>query len=487
MRSWRPFWNHLRASLSPLVYLSNNWLSLFGVVLVTTAVVFWLFLLPTSLRDEVDNPYIGILGFLILPAVFFGGLALIPLGIYIRFRRERRRGVYPRDFPVLDLHHREFRRLLSFLAAATMANAVIAGQLTYRAVTYMDSVTFCGQTCHTVMQPEFTAYQNSPHSRVDCVKCHIGPGASWFVRSKLSGAGQVFAVAFKTYHRPIPTPVRSLRPARETCEACHWPQKFDGERLRVLTRFAADETNTRTQTVLMMHIGGANGTPGKEAGIHGVHLGPGVVIEYAHSDNERQAIPWVRRRDRSGAATVYLAPGAPPDAGDKLPRRVMDCMDCHNRPTHTFELPEGAVDRAMAAGDISAALPFAKKQGVEILKKPYRSRAEALSAIPAAFENYYKGSQPSIYAERRSEIARSAQALAGIFSRNVFPDMRVSWGVHPNNLGHTDFPGCFRCHDDAHVSGDGKKITQDCTSCHNPLAVEEASPKILTDLGIAAP
>lgn len=480
MNSPTSLWNKAQQQLSPLVHLSNNPLSLAGVAVVTAATVFWIFLLPISLRGEVEHPYIGILAFLLLPAAFFGGLALIPMGICLRRRLEKKAGIYPLSFPPLDLRHAELRRLLSFIVLATAVNFVIATQVTYRAVTFMDTVSFCGQTCHTVMQPEFTAYQNSPHSRVECVKCHIGPGASWFVRSKLSGAGQVFAVMLHSYPTPIPVPVRNLRPARETCEDCHWPQQFGGDRLRVITRFGDDEANAMTKTVLLMHIGGGDG---RARGIHGVHLGPGVVIEYAHADAARQTIPWVRYSG-GGRAAEFLAAGADAKAVQGLPRRIMDCMDCHNRPTHTFELPERAVDRAMAAGDISPSLPFAKKQSVEILRKPYASGAEAASSIPAAFEQYYKDNHAAVYTARRDEIARSGRAVAAISNRNVFPVMKVSWGTYPNNIGHTDFPGCFRCHDDQHAAGDGRKISQDCGSCHNLLAMEDPSPKILSDLGL---
>ena len=167
---------------------------------------------------------------------------------------------------------------------------------------YMDSVTFCGQTCHTVMQPEYTAYQNSPHSHVECVKCHIGPGASWFVKSKLSGVGQVFAVTFNTYPKPIPTPVHNLRPARETCETCHWPQKYGEDRVQVINKFADDETNTITKTVLLMKIGGGN----HGIGIHGTHLGAGRRRVSATATPTKRARPspgW--NPTVNGKTTVY--------------------------------------------------------------------------------------------------------------------------------------------------------------------------------------
>jgi nitrate/TMAO reductase-like tetraheme cytochrome c subunit len=465
---------------SPLVHLSINPLSLGGVILVTTASVFWVFVLASSLGHEVNNPYFGILGFLILPGVFFLGLCLIPLGIYLRFRGERKRGSYPSDFPPVNLRNPDFRRLTLFVVLATLVNIVIAAQTSYSAVGYMDSVTFCGQTCHTVMQPEFAAYQNSPHSRVECVKCHIGEGASWYVRSKLAGIGQVFAVTFNTYERPIPTPVRNLRPARETCETCHWPDKFAEDRLRVVEKFAEDEGNTVTKTVLLMRIGGGRRGPG----IHGRHLGPGIVVRYAPAEESRQKIPWVEYATGNGRPTTYLSPDAKPDQVRGLPVRQMDCMDCHNRPTHAYELPERAVDRAMSEGEIARDLPYMRKKSVEIIRAAYPSNDAAGSAIPAALERYYRESYAEVFAKRRADIARSARALVSIYNRNVFPTMKVTWGSYPNNIGHTDFPGCFRCHDEQHVSQDGKSIKQDCNSCHQLLAMDDPAPKILADLGL---
>jgi len=466
------------AQLSPLVHLCNNWISLIGVVVVTTATVFWLFVLPTTLRGGVHNPYIGILAFLLLPVLFLLGLILIPVGIYWRNRKERRSGMYPASFPALNLKNVEFRRLLTFVGVTTFANIVIASQLAYGAVSYMETQSFCGQTCHTVMQPEFTAYQSSPHSRVECVECHIGPGEPWFVRSKLSGIRQVFAVMFHTYETPIPAPVRNLRPARETCEACHWPQNNGEDRLRIIDKFGDDETNSLTKTVLLIKIGGGN----KGIGIHGTHLGPGVHIRYGHSDRQRQTIPWIEHSGPAGK-TVYRAEGAPAD-GKGLSIREMDCIDCHNRPAHSYRLPERAVDEAMFAGDLSASLPFAHKTSVEILKKGYASREAAAAQIPAAFEAFYRETYPDVYQARQAEVAGTARNLLAIYNRNVFPATKVNWGTYPNNIGHTDFPGCFRCHDDSHASADGRKVTQDCGACHNLLAVEEAAPKVLTDLGV---
>jgi hypothetical protein len=248
--------------------------------------------------------------------------------------------------------------------------------------------------------------------------------------------------------------------------------------VRVVPKYGEDEANTLTKTVLLMRIGGGNGG----IGIHGTHLGPGVVIRYAHTDESRQTIPWIEYTG-PGRKTVYTAADTKPDPGG-LPVREMDCMDCHNRPSHTFELPERAMDHALSNGAISANLPFAKKKGVEILKAEYGSHEEAARRIPAEFEKFYRESYPEIASGRAAEVKKSSRALFDIYSRNVFPAMNVKWGAYPNNIGHTDFPGCFRCHDSAHNSTDNRSISQDCNSCHNLLAMDEPEPKILTELGV---
>jgi len=468
--------NRLRDWLKSVVYLSNNFISLIGVIMVTAATVLWIGVLPITMRSGTVHPYFGIAVFLLLPGVFIGGLLIIPVGIWWNRKSRIKQGHMPAEFPPLDAKNPELRRLIGFIGVTTILNVILASQFAYSAVNYMDSVTFCGQTCHTVMQPEFTAHQRSPHSRVECVSCHIGPGASWFVKSKLSGAGQVLAVMFNNYPRPIPQPVRNLRPARETCETCHWPQKFDEDRLRDLPSYAEDEQNSLTHTVLMLHLGGG----ANRVGIHGRHLGEGVAVRYYATDDKRENVPWVEYTS-GGKTVVYAAAGAKLDPS-KI--RVMDCIDCHNRPTHIYELPERAMDNAMTAGQISATLPFAKKQGVAILKQTYAGRDEAAVQIPKAFEDYYKATYPQVYAQRADDIKKAGAAVATIYMNNVFPAMKVTWGTYNNNLGHTDSIGCFRCHDGSHNTTDGKEITQDCSACHNLLVSGEKSPKILVDLGL---
>jgi hypothetical protein len=477
--------NTIRDSVRLLYYLSQNAVSLIGVVLTTssavTLIAFWIydFLLPGP-----PHPYVGILLFLVLPALFLLGLVLIPIGILLHRRTLRAAGELPETFPAVDLQMPRVRNTLLFISLATLLNILIFTFASYQGVSYMDSTAFCGQTCHTVMTPEFTAYQNSPHARVECVDCHIGPGAGWFVRSKLSGLRQVFAVAFHTYSRPIPSPVKYLRPARETCEHCHWPQHFSGDKFFVKTSYKDNEKNTAMTTALVMKIGGRASSG--SVGIHGRHLDEGSRIHYISTDARRQVIPVVYYTDDKGKTVEYVSTDIKVSKQEleKGEKRTMDCIDCHNRPTHAFELPENAVDLRMSRGLINPELPYIHKKAVEMLKADYPNREAAGRQIVEGIEDYYRTTYPEVYNGKRALVEQSADNVAKIYLRNVFPDMSVSWGAHPNNLGHNDSPGCFRCHDGSHVSADGQAISNDCTACHNLLAVQEENPKILVDLGL---
>jgi hypothetical protein len=471
----------------PLAYLGRNPVTLTGMVLTTTSAVtmilYWIFeiLLGGGLNAY---PYAGIIFLLALPSAFILGLILIPVGALWRRKQLRRRGELPSVYPRVDLADPLLRRAAILVTMATFLNIVIFTTAAYKGTQYMDSVRFCGQTCHTVMQPEYTAYLNSPHSRVACVECHIGPGASWFVRSKVSGVRQVFAVAFHDYPRPIPVPVEHLRPARATCEQCHWPQRFGGSPLLVITNYASDKDNTSSTTVLAMKVGGQSAQG--MVGIHGHHLDPGVEISYIAIDHGRQVIPQVMYTDPSGKTTVFKSTDnkVTPEQLAQGEHRIMDCMDCHNRPTHTFQLPSDALDQAMAESYISPDIPYIKKQGMEVLEQKYPDRATAGKNIAAELQSFYEKNYPQIASAQKAKLDQAISAIQTIYLRNVFPQMDVTWGTYPDNLGHMNWPGCFRCHDGSHVSADGKTIPNDCDVCHDLIAVGEHNPKVLGELGI---
>jgi hypothetical protein len=473
--------------LRPIIYLGRNPISLTGAVLTTssafTVIAFWLFEIVLG-GGASRYPYAGILFYLVLPTVFVLGLLLMPLGALLRRHQLLKRGELPALYPKVDFGQPLLRRAAALITFATFMNIVIFTTASYKGTQYMDSVQFCGTTCHTVMQPEYTAYLGSPHSRVACVQCHIGPGASWFVRSKLSGVKQVFAVTFDDYPRPIPSPVTSLRPARATCEQCHWPQRFEGNLLLVLNHYQEDEANTSQTTVLLMKVGGENAR-GPE-GIHGHHLAPGIKITYTAIDKQRQVIPEVTYTDASGKTIVFHSTDikVTPEQLANGEHRLMDCMDCHNRPTHTFQLPGDALDQAMSEHRIATDLPYIKKEALAVLKTNYPSRDVARTQIAASLQNFYKTQYPQVVNGKEAELEAAIRAVQGIYLKNVFPQMDVTWGTYPDNLGHMNWPGCFRCHDGNHVAANGQTIPNDCSTCHDILAMSEHDPKILSEIGI---
>lgn len=465
-------------SKSPAWFLlTRHWLSQLGLGLVATALISWLFVLPQQIRGHADNPYVGIVVFLVLPAIFFTGLLLIPVGVYLS-KRQIRAGLAEETFD----RRTALQRIAWFFGATTLLNILFGTQVTYRAVKHMETPQFCGGTCHT-MNPELAAYRNSPHSRVECVECHVAPGAAGWISSKTSGIRQLVETVLNTYPRPIPSALESNRlvPASETCETCHWPQKFGGVRLRMFSKYADDEANTRSQTVLLMLVGG-----NRLSGIHGAHFGPGVHIRFAAADAKRQTIPWIEYRNtETGEVRHFVTPESPPDSSKALSQFEMECVDCHNRPTHAFNLPEQAMDTALALGDLPVTLPYIKKKGLELLKVNYATSTEAAAKLPTALASFYQQNYPELYANRSEDIHQAGRAVLAIYDRNVFPDLKVTWGTYPNNLGHTDSPGCFRCHDGSHTAENGKTISQDCNACHEPLAMDEAAPEILKTLGIS--
>jgi hypothetical protein len=476
----------MRRLVAPLMRLfGTNWITLFGTSVTTVSAIAMIAFLLLGLVGLANSPYIALMALLVLPGIFVVGLLLIPLGMWVHRRRTKQieAGEQPiaREFPVVDFNKATIRRVTLSVAALTIVNILIISLASYEGVVYMDSTQFCGQVCHTVMQPEYTAYRNSPHSRVACVECHIGPGAPWFVRSKLSGLGQVYAVTFNTYERPIPSPVQNLRPSQDICENCHWPERFTGDRVRVINKFDVDEANTPLKSVLLLHIGGGN----RGQGIHSWHIKPGRETYYYPSDERRQVIPWVQVREGDHVVD-FVEEGTDLSTMDRTKIRKMDCIDCHNRPTHVFHMPGPAMNDAMAAGNIDTSIPYIRKVGADVLTEVGDKLGPAGDVYTKVVE-YYQTNEADYLTKHRDLVEHAAKAIQAIYSRNVFPKMDLGWGYYPVNIGHggMDFEGgCFRCHDGAHVSSDGRTITQDCDTCHSLLAEDESNPQILSELGI---
>ena len=463
--------SHPKEHWHKLRLLLRNPISLAGVALALVSLGNIFLFSLVGLIAERPSPYIGILAYMVAPVFLIGGLMLIALGAW----RERRKkaGEAPL-YPRIDLNDPGQRSAAISFGAFLVVFVMLSGAGSYKAYEFTDSVQFCGQTCHTVMKPEFTAYQLSPHARVGCVECHVGSGATWYVKSKLSGTRQVFAAMFNTFPRPIPTPVHNLRPAQETCEECHWPKKFYGAQLKVFTHYGSDEKNTPRQIRMLIKTGGGDPATGAPSGIHW-HMNISNQIDYVAADEKRQVISYIHVKDMQGQVTDYYAQDSTltKDQIAKAPRHRMDCVDCHNRPTHIYIPPDQAVDQALLAHRLDVSLPYIKQQAVAALTGKYDTTEAAVQAIAHDIDGYYESKYPEVAKNKQLEIRNAIDEVQQIFRRTTFPEMRLNWQTHPNNLGHFYFNGCFRCHDGQHVSPEGKAVSKECNICHTLMGQEE--------------
>jgi hypothetical protein len=438
--------------------LFRDWICLSGLLLAGASIFAFVLLLFMDLASHSSNPYVGILTFLVAPMFLMAGFFIFLFGIWRRRRRlAKASGSVPHLHIDVDLARKHDRRLLAFFIPASSGFLLLTAMGSYHTYHFTESVQFCGETCHTVMKPELTTYRLSPHARVACAECHIGEGAEWYVRSKLAGTYQLYATMANKYPRPIPTPVKNLRPARETCEQCHWAKVSVGSLVRTTSHYLPDQSNTLYSVRLLLNVGGGDPTRGPSGGIHW-HLNMGNKIEYIASDEARQKIPWVRMTDGQGVVTEFRTTSFTNDVS-QLPRRTMDCMDCHNRPAHKYLSPESAVNLAMSQGQIDPGLPYIKTNAEGVLCRTYQDEASALQAIATNLANNY---------HQDERIFPAIAAVQQIYKENFFPDMKADWRAYPDNIGHKDWPGCFRCHDGKHVSNAAKKtiIANDCETCH---------------------
>jgi len=448
---------------APRPSLLRNWLSMTGLVLVSGSLFSLFFLFLLELMTGGRNPYVGILMFVVAPAFLVLGLLVTGIGAW----RERRKlgqsvGLIPPV--VVNLSRPRDRRIMAAFIVGSLGFLLLSAVGSYHTYHFSESTVFCGETCHTVMEPELVTYRHGPHARVSCTECHIGSGATWFVKSKLSGTYQLYATAFDKYPRPIRTPIKNLRPAQETCEQCHWPQKFVGNLERTYNYFLGDATNSPHTISLLMKVGGGDPTHGPEGGIHW-HMNVRNRIEYVATDEARQKIPWVRMVDPQGVVTEFRTQHFT-NTVDPEAIRVMDCMDCHNRPAHMYKTPNDAVNLAMSLGRIDAELPWVKTNAVYALTREYRDETEALRGIATTLADAY----PSLAGE--ANVKQAIDTVQQIYRDNFFPEMKANWSIYPDNIGHKNWRGCFRCHDGEHTTADGKRSVKanDCNSCHIILA-----------------
>lgn len=452
-----------------LPHSTQNWVSLIGVTIALISLFMIVFLFVISVVSTQGHSYLGLVIYIILPGFLVMGLILIPIGMLLKLRHDKKQHIIPpTEWPRIDLNDIRHRNAFFVFSIGTTLFLFLTAFGSYEAFHFTESVEFCGKLCHSVMKPEYTAYQDSPHARVACVECHVGSGANWYLRSKLSGLYQVYAVTFGKVPRPIETPITNLRPARETCEECHWPQKFYDRKLITQRHFLADETNSEWDVTLTMKIGAPVSALGLQEGIHW-HINQNVRIEYKSADKKRDKIPWVRYTNlKTGEVLVFEDQNDKADKKslDTMETRVMDCMDCHNRPSHNYQPPAFYINNALSSGAIPKELPKIKATALDILGQKFGTSDSAMMIISQKINAFYKDNYPDIYAGKRNLINQAVKGIQDEFSKNTFPEMKVRWDVYPNNIGHLVFKGCFRCHNDTHVASQGSKIKRDCNLCH---------------------
>jgi hypothetical protein len=466
--------------------LWNNVITIVGVFLAIIALLGLVTFALFHLVAPIANPYVDIVGYLVIPGILVLGLILMPLGILFKSWRLRRHDPEQRltfRLPRVDLNDPVQRKAVKVVVIGTFVLLPAVGVSSYHGYHYTDSIGFCSEACHSVMEPEATTFEDFSHARVPCSECHIGPGASWFVKSKLSGTRQVLAMLRETYSRPIPPAIRHLRPARETCEHCHWPEKFFGAQLREIVYFTADEDNTRHEIDMLLKTGGADASMGRVEGIH-LHIALGDHVEYIATDEERQVIPWVKFT-KAGTELIYRSDGRP--SSDPPPEgqlRSMDCMDCHNRPAHKFRSPADAVDAFLETETIDPTLPYIKREAVAALAEPYADTDTAMERISSELTTFYENDYPEVWQTRRVAVNEAIEGVQRIYRQTIFPYMKVDWRTYPDNIGHKTSPGCFRCHEGKHINQNGDPISHNCDGCHTFLnPVDRAEGRSVVERG----
>jgi len=444
-----------------------NPITITGAAIASLSFGLIVFLFVLDLFSTNENTYMGILTYIIIPSFLIMVLLLIAYGIIRERKREREGKSREGHLPVIDLNDPKKRAMFVTFSVGTIVLMLFSAFGSFKAYEYTETDEFCGTVCHKVMEPEYTAYLDSPHSRVGCVSCHIGSGTSWYVKSKFSGAYQVYSVTFNKYSRPIPTPVTELRPAKGTCEECHSPSHFFGEKKIDYDYYLSDETNTKSSLSMLIKIGGGKSELGSIKGVHW-HANPDNLIEYIHTDKRRLEIPWVKVTSKNGKTTIFRNKDAKFDEKNfnKENLRTMDCIDCHNRPSHIYHQPDKMINQYLSQNKMDVSLPFIKSISVEALEDDYSTKQQALEGIEQRISDFYVSNYPEVYKTYKSSIDNNIESVKKIYSRNYFPYMNANWKHFPDNIAHTYTQGCFRCHDGNHISDEGKVISNDCNSCH---------------------
>ena len=450
-----------------------NYTSYIGSLIAIVGLFMFIFLFVISFFFAEGGAYLGLVMWIVIPSFIVIGLLTIPVGMIMKHRKDKKMiTVEEKAWPTINLNEPRTRNAITIFGFGSLIFLLLTSVGSYEAFHYSESVEFCGTLCHEVMKPEYVAYHNSSHAKVACVECHVGSGAGWYARSKLSGLYQVFAVTTGIFPRPITTPISNLRPAQETCEECHWPEKFYARQLVMNKHYLSDAENTEWDINLQMKTGPANSARGLEEGIHW-HINPDIKVEYIAKDSSRMEIPWVRYTNlKTGVVKIFVDGSSELSEQDiaSSEKRKMDCMDCHNRPSHNYKTPLHFINNAITAGNISRELPEIKSISMGILSQDFKTTDSALAYIDSEIRSFYAANYEEIYTQKPELITQAIKGIQDEFQKNIFPEMGVKWSVYPNNIGHLEFNGCFRCHNDQHATTQGEVISKDCNLCHSIIA-----------------
>ena len=445
-----------------------NPLTVAGSVIAVFNLGLMVFLLIVDFLAKRPRPYSDLIILLILPLFILIGIAFIILGI-VRQRRRQKTGLPTEEqrLFVLDFNNEKQRRLVVLLSIGFIFLTLLYSFAMFKGYEFVESVPFCGRVCHTVMGPEFRAHAFSYHGEVECSACHVGSGTQYFVLSKLRGTKELYDLLSNTFPRPIPVPVRDLRPSKDTCQTCHGPRYAFTENLQGRKYYLSDTKNTEWEIGLLFKIGAGRVLTDKPPIMHW-HYAVARQIEYATADPKREVIPWIRAIGFDGKARIYRAQGGNTSGKEPLPeqKRVMDCIDCHNRIGHEYYPPDRILNVLLSLKLVDPLLPDIKSTAVQALGGNYSSREAARSGIKDAIMEFYQKKYSDVATLKKAELERVIVTLQDLYDRNYDPIMKVSWKNFPSQKGHMYSPGCFRCHDGKHKSDDGAVLSKDCNLCH---------------------
>ena len=445
-----------------------SWTTITGAVLASISFLLIIFTLIITFIFPTDvGNYLGLFTFIILPVFLVIGLILIPVGTARKMRKDKRQEIKREvKFPIVNLNDPGQRMVVLIFVASTAVFLLLTGLGSYEVFHYTESNEFCGTLCHNVMEPEYVTYHGSAHARVNCVECHVGSGVNWYVKSKMSGLYQVYSVLANKFPTPIATPIHNLRPAQETCEKCHWPQKFYDPKFVTKKHYLSDEENTEWNIQLLMKTGPEHKAMGQSEGIHW-HINPEVKIDYISTSRKRDTILEVHYTNLStGAKRVFINNEVEQKSSNEEPR-TMDCLDCHNRPSHDYLSPSHFVDNAITAGDISTDIPEIKSVAMGILIREFPTTDSAMNYISIKLNTYYNNNYEEFMDTNMAALDKAIVAIQEGYNKNIFPFMKAQWSAYPNYMGHVESMGCYRCHNDNFVSNDGHVISRECTLCHS--------------------